>query len=80
MERFGVYRAVSSEEALREGWPTLPVRWVVQQRGPKKWRCRLVGKEFVASGPDRRGLFMLASTMNTTRILDFLVATITHSQ
>ena len=57
---------------MRKGWPALPVRWIVQQRGPKKWRYKLIGKEFVASGPHRRRLFTPASTMSTTRILDFL--------
>ena len=78
LENFGVGTFVSEHERHEQGLAVLKAKWVkrvqIGKEGQKSVRMRIVGKEFSAMAPSRRGLFTASCATSTSRVLDLFSA------
>eukprot|EP00971_Amphidinium_carterae_P244681 4858015-Amphidinium_carterae.1 len=61
-------------QSITAEYRKLGVRWVRQKRGPKKWRCRIVAKDFKFLDPHLDHLHTSGACHVTRRVLDLVAS------
>eukprot|EP00971_Amphidinium_carterae_P313310 6226455-Amphidinium_carterae.1 len=67
-------------DSITSEYRRLGTRWVRQKRGPKKWRCRIVAKDFRFLDPHMEHLHTSGACHVTGRLLDLVASIRNHKR